>query len=90
MSRKYAWFGSARDKTYLYGVHHFNSLMDEHGELTALCVVLSDKRPGVNETWSGTDEAVVSSTGLVDTIRLTTRMTRWNRMTEMTNVRTNQ
>ncbi|WVQ80320.1 hypothetical protein IAT38_002425 [Cryptococcus sp. DSM 104549] len=33
---KYAWFGAMRDANNLHGVHPFNRLMDEDGEITPL------------------------------------------------------
>ena len=36
--RKYAWFGAVRDPENLHGVHPFNRLMDEQGEITSLYV----------------------------------------------------
>lgn len=35
---KYCWFGAVRDTANLHGVHPFNRLMDEHGEITPLFV----------------------------------------------------
>ncbi|CAD6588949.1 MAG: hypothetical protein TREMPRED_005206 [Tremellales sp. Tagirdzhanova-0007] len=32
---KYAWFGAVRDPENLHGVHPFNRLMDEQGEITS-------------------------------------------------------
>lgn len=34
--RRYAWFGAVRDGANLHGVHSFNRLMDERGDLTPL------------------------------------------------------
>ncbi|KAK8845477.1 hypothetical protein IAR55_006190 [Kwoniella newhampshirensis] len=33
---RYAWFGTVRDPYHLHGVHPFNRLMDEQGEITPL------------------------------------------------------
>ncbi|WWD22425.1 hypothetical protein CI109_106916 [Kwoniella shandongensis] len=33
---KYSWFGAVRESNNLHGVHPFNRLMDEHGEITNL------------------------------------------------------
>ncbi|KGB77290.1 hypothetical protein I307_00182 [Cryptococcus deuterogattii 99/473] len=33
---KYCWFGAVRDTANLHGVHRFNRLMDENGEITPL------------------------------------------------------
>lgn len=38
--RRYAWFGAVRDGTNLHGVHPFNRLMDEHGQISPLSVLL--------------------------------------------------
>lgn len=37
---KYCWFGAVRDTANLHGVHPFNRLMDENGEITPLFVLL--------------------------------------------------
>ncbi|ORY23620.1 hypothetical protein BCR39DRAFT_346299 [Naematelia encephala] len=33
---RYAWFGAVRDLSHLHGVHPYNRLMDQHGEITPL------------------------------------------------------